>query len=195
MFKQAVICSVVGFIISCAPSPTFVINPPTTEEPKRVVPVAIDVSFTQAEKQELYKAIEDWNFALNGQMTLKVYTQNFDMEDTTIEYIYNANGVMLLKVSKVGSPMLSIDENTLAITSHIGVGHEIYFIKDRANVERLRLIADHEIAHVLGAHHSNNGLMQPEFNRYQYSCIDYNAISQVAEYQHLNIERMNWCVK
>lgn len=186
----------VGLVMNCAAySPTFVIHPPTQEQPKRIIPVAIDKNFTPQEKQELELALNDWNFALNGQMLLKIYTDKFDMEDSTISYIYNANGVMLLKVSKVGTVMFNLDENTIAITSHIGTGHEIFFIKEKANVERLRYVCDHELGHLLGASHSNIGLMQLEYNRFEYGCIDYNAVSQVAEYNNLNSEHMNWCKK
>lgn len=186
--------ALLGMVMGCGsiPQPHYTTHASTQQKPSRTIPVAIDIQFPLAQQRELIAAINEWNVALNGQMVLTVYTDRFNMEDKSISYIYNSKGVMLLSVSHLGNPMLHLDVNTIAITSHIGTGHEIYFLKEKMENHSVRKVALHEIGHFLGAHHKA-GLMQLEYNEENYNCIDYDAVSQVANYNELNINQMNWC--
>lgn len=175
------------------PQPHYTTHTPSQQISTRIIPVAIDIRFSVDQQKELKKAIDEWNVVLNNQMRLDVYTDRFDMEDRTISYIYNAKGVMLLSVSHLGNPMLHLDVNTIAITSHIGTGHEIYFLKEKMENHSIRKVALHEIGHFLGSYHRHTGLMQLEYNEEAYSCVDYDAAVQVANYNELNINQMNWC--
>lgn len=177
---------------SCAPTISYTTHPPS-HTCRRIIPVAIDNNFSQNEKDQLFLAINDWNESLNRQMRLTLYTDRFNMEDSTISYILNANGIMLMDVPKLGSVMQNLDDNLIAITDHIGNGHKIWFVKEKATSDRIRYIALHEIAHILGASHTNSGLMKREYDRLSYSCIDWGTISQVAEFNHLDAYNMNWC--
>lgn len=163
---------------------------PTLEQPKRIIPIAIDKNFTQEEQSELWSAIYDWNIALNGQMKLEIHTTVFDMEDSTISYIYNADGILMLKVSKTGSVMQHFDSSTIAVASQNQ--HSIFFIKERLRPMFLKGAAEHEIAHMIGSKHSNHGLMKPEYDG-SIQCIDKETAIQVADYNGLVLERMNWC--
>lgn len=158
-----------------------------------IIPVAIDIGFSPQEQVFLKSAIQEWNHALNGQLQLSIYTDRFNMEDSTIAYIYNAKGFMMLKVSSLGTVMYHLDNDTVAITSHIGTAHEIYFLKEKVGLQRMRQVALHEIGHALGAYHTQQGLMKHEYDAISYDCIDRATVAQVAEYQNLDISKMNWC--
>lgn len=98
--------------------------PVATPQPSRVIPVAIDKQFSPAEEREIEAALQEWNYAFNGQLRFTIYTKAFEMQDSTISYIYNSKGLMLLSVSKLGNVMMNLDDGTVAITSHVGTGHE-----------------------------------------------------------------------
>lgn len=203
VIKNKVCFALLGLVIGCATisQPHYTAHPLSQQTPVRIVPVAIDIQFSPTQQQELKSAIKEWNYALNGQIRLDIYTDRFDMEEKTISYIYNAKGVMLLSVSHLGNVMLHLDTNNIAITSHIGTGHEIYFIKEKMENHSVRKVALHEIGHFLGAYHHQSGLMQLEYNEEAYSCIDYETLLQVVSYNesareeplYLNINQMNWC--
>lgn len=176
----------------CAgPQITYHLDHKYSQTHKREVPVVIDKNFPLEERHQLEGAIVDWNVALNGQMVLNLISSDFDMEEKTISYIYHDDGVMLFSVPKVGSVTYSLDDNVIAITDR--PSHVIYFIKEKATIERIRNVALHELGHFLGAKHTKVGLMQPEYNKLSYSCIDYSTISQVAQFNYLNVDSMNWC--
>ena len=172
--------------------------PVATPQPSRVIPVAIDKQFSPAEEREIEAALQEWNYAFNGQLRFTIYTKAFEMQDSTISYIYNSKGLMLLSVSKLGNVMMNLDDGTVAITSHVGTGHEIYFLKEKVGVERMKKVALHELGHALGAFHSETGLMQHVYNAQAYTCIDYQTALQVATYQTtqgypMDVASMNWC--
>src|ERR1700729_1851866 len=90
----------------------------------RQLPVALDIGFSTTERETLHQAINEWNRVLNGQMKLVIYSDRFNMEDSTLSYILNSNGFLILKVSKIGSVMYNLNDDTIAISDHIG-GHII----------------------------------------------------------------------
>jgi len=182
-------------VMSCEATvaPHYTAHTVVIPQASRIIPVAIDIQFSPAEQRQLEQALQEWNKSFNGQMQFSVYTNHFNMEDSTISYIYNAGGLMLLSVSKLGNVMMNLDDGTVAITSHVGTGHEIYFLKEKVGLDRMKKVALHELGHALGAYHTPTGLMQHVYNAEAYSCIDYTTVQQVAQYQHLNAETMNWC--
>jgi predicted Zn-dependent protease len=172
---------------------TYVRHPASSAAPKRVIPVAIDINFSPEQKQQLQAAISEWNYSLNGQMRLDIYVDHFNMETDTISYIYNARGFMILLVSRYGSVMFNLSDENRAISTGVGNGHEIYFLKEKVALDRIKPVAMHEIGHILGAYHRPTGLMRHEDDPVAHSCIDYETIKQVAEYNGLDAETMNWC--
>ena len=181
-------------LTACTVEPKFVIHPPTSYSPKRVIPVAIDTTFTEQEKEQLLLSLTDWNLALNNEMVLKVYTDHFDMAQSDIDYIYSTNGFMMLKIDALGPVARNLAPNIVAMTENIG-GHIIYFIAEKIRIPQVRYRAGHEIAHILGAEHTNYGFMKREYDPLSYACIDFNTISQVARFNGLDVQRLNWCVQ
>jgi hypothetical protein len=51
----------------------------------------------------------------------------------------------------------------------------------------------HEFGHVLGAGHDQVGLMAPVYSAAASRCIDRDAVSMVANAQHLPMRQLNWC--
>lgn len=181
------------FILGCnLGEPKFTNHMQYSHSPLRTIPVAIDKNFSPLEKDQLLLSLIDWNVSLNGQIKLLPYSFEFDMSKSDIDYIYAANGFLLLKVSALGPVAKNLESDISAMTDGIG-GHIAYFIAEKINLDQLRYKADHELAHLLGAVHTNYGLMRREYGNYSYICIDYNAIKQVANYNKLDINQMNWC--
>lgn len=174
--------------------PHYTTHPSISQVPLRIVPLALDIRFSHEEHQQLHKAIDEWNMALNNEMRLDVYTDAFDMADEDIKFIYDHHGAMLLSVPKSASPVKFLNSDVRAAAYGIGLDcNTIYFIQEKVDAARIHNIALHELGHLLGAEHTHYGLMLFRDDPVQHQCIDYSAIEQVATYNHLNIQALNWC--
>lgn len=188
-------CLFLVVLMACgAPTFTYTTHVSYQVSPARYIPIAIDNAFTHEEVGKLKEAIEEWNRSLNGQMVLSVYTTDFNMQDNILYYITNARGILMLKVSRYGSVMFNLENENVAITSGIGMdAREIYFLREKTHIETIKSVALHELGHALGATHRSFGLMKHENDPAAHSCIDWETVKQVAEYNHLNPNTMNWC--
>lgn len=175
-------------------SPHYTTHPSTAQIPLRVVPLALDIRFPLDQRQELHKAIDEWNVALNSEMRLDIYTDAFDMADDEIKFIYDHQGAMLLSVPKSASPVKHLRDDLRAAAYGIGIDcNTIYFIQEKITAARMHNVALHELGHLLGAEHTHSGLMLLQDDPVQHQCIDFSAIEQVATYNHLNLQALNWC--
>jgi predicted Zn-dependent protease len=151
----------------------------------------VDRNFPKTQQQEILKAINEWNVALNGQMVLQVVDLDFDMEVDKITRVMNENGIMILSVPSYGAVMRLIDDGSLAgKTDRIG-GNVVYILNDRVNEKTINVIALHEIGHLLGAEHSGQGLMRSSYH--PNLCIDKETIEQVARFNGIDVNKMNYC--
>lgn len=153
----------------------------------------IDKDFTPVELKEIIRAVNEWNRALNKEMTLNVVDISFDMEPSKIEECLKENGIMILKVPSYGTVMHLVDDGTIgAKTDSIG-GHVIYLLSDRITDKSVFAFTLHEIGHVLGAEHTEAGLMHPRYSPSKNYCVDKEAINQVASFNGLDAKRLNYC--
>jgi len=171
-----------------------------TPIPVKTINIWIDKDFGEGDQIAIDDAIKQWNYALNGYVKLEVVSTKFDMEPEIIRTVLNGGGWLLLKIQE---PNSMIDDGpvengvpksyTLAWANAIG-GNRIYFIRNRLKNEWMVGVALHEMGHLLGAQHDDVYLMAPHYNWEDYRCVDYEALKRVAEYQHIPMSKLNYCV-
>jgi hypothetical protein len=153
----------------------------------RVIPIWIDDEFSRRDKEEIGKGIEEWNYALNGH----------------IRFIVSGDrcGDKCWKIYKIKSWEDKVKEEDKIHDSHgilgwamMGMG-EIYLVRDRMDDDQVFGVTMHEVGHLLSkGEHAREYLMQPYFHWRESRCIDYNALSMVAETQGLQMGDLNYCV-
>lgn len=175
--------------------------PGYSSAPLKEYKVWVDKNFGEADKVAIDDAIKQWNYALNGYVVIKVESYNFDMEPEVLRSIMNGNGWVFLKIDST-SPLIDDGEKgpdgkpkfyTLAWVNSIG-GNRMWMIRDRLSNRAVVGVTLHEIGHLLGSDHDKVYLMQPHYNWEDYRCVDYESMLRVAAYQHLPMDRLNYCV-
>lgn len=183
--------------MSCAHGPMpyhYVRSAPDNVQALRVIPIWIDKNFGEADRISLEDAIDQWNYALNGYVQLRVVSWNFDMETSVVERVMHGGGWMILKIDSNSTFTHDAPNHwTLAFANDIG-GNRIYFIRDRIQNNWMTGLAMHEMAHLLGAKHDGQDLMQATFDWETFRCVDQATVSEVADYLHLPMSRLNYCV-
>jgi predicted Zn-dependent protease len=153
--------------------------------------VMIDRDFNKEEQSEILKVIQEWNWALNGTMKLEVVSTSFDMRPDEIERCLRENGIMILRVMSYGDVMRYVTDGDVAGKVEKIGGNIAYLLEDKLTLDKVNVIAKHEIGHLLGSEHTLHGLMQ---ERYQPGlCVDKNAVEQVAQFNGLELSKMNYC--
>ncbi len=165
------------------------------EHPSKTISIWADKNFGEADRVEIDDAISQWNFALNGVIQLRVISYDFDMEPEILSRVMvKGDGWLFLKIS--GSSTFIHDSQgatTLAFVNEVG-GNRLYIIRDRVANEWVRGVVMHEIGHLLGATHDNIYLMGKYYNFTYYRCIDEGTIKMVAEYEHIPVSKLNYCI-
>lgn len=163
--------------------------------PKRTIPIWIDKNFGNADQVEIQKAIDKWNYALNGYIVLKVVNNKFGMEISEIEEQKREKGWLFLRVDS-NNPIVPIVKNnrrTLGWANEIG-GDHLYIVRDLIGNEDVYGITSHEIGHLLGSAHTDGFLMNETYSKLSAQCIDVKAVENVSRYQNIPIEHMNYCI-
>jgi hypothetical protein len=147
--------------------------------------IYVDKGFGRGDRIEINRAIEQWNYVLNGFLYLRVESWEYEMEPV--------EGYLFLKIDHTVSfiPVASTGE-TLAFVDTIG-GRLLYLVRDRLGNEDVYPIMLHEIGHLLGAKHGQK-LMLPIYDRAEYQCIDGETVSAVAQHNGYDFSKMNHCL-
>lgn len=165
-------------------------SPPSAPSIRKRI-VFIDKDFTPTEQKEIVRAINEWNWALNKEMSLDIVDLQFNMETDKIQKCMAENGIMILRVSSYGSVMHLVDDGDLAGKTDAIGGHVAYLLSDRVNDKTINVIIKHELGHLLGAEHTAHGLMRSNYR--PNLCIDRETIEQVANYNGLDVNKLNYC--
>jgi hypothetical protein len=166
-----------------------------TGTPVREIPIWIDKNFGEADKVEIDKAIDAWNFAMNGYVILKVVDTHFDMEVSKIVEQVNKGGWLFMKVDSTNKMIPPQDEKgywTIGFTEQLG-GHHMYLVRDRIGNDDVFGITMHEIGHLMGSPHVGQRLMYPHYTRARFQCIDYATQVKVAKFFDIPLEGLNYC--
>jgi len=174
---------------------------------KRNIPIYIDKTFSTTDKLAIDNAISQWNYALNGQIKLRVVNYNFDMEPTLIMQSRRGQGWLILKVNSDNyaipddvpykqCKLIKGCVSTLAWADRVG-GSVIKVIRDRISADAVETITLHEMGPLLSLTHNEadlESLMYPRYGKLRYLCIDYDSVMRVANAYGLNLSLMNYCV-
>lgn len=162
----------------------------------REIPIWVSKDLGEADKIEISRAVEQWNFVLNGYVHLDIVDTHFDMEISAIKESVKKGGWLIMPIDSKSS-LIPIQTKpglwTLAFVESIGGSH-MYLVRERLGNEDVFGVVMHEIGHLLGAPHVGHKLMFNIFTRYRYQCVDYETAKAVAEYQGIAPEDLNYCV-
>lgn len=173
----------------------------------QIMSVYIDKDFGEADKVEIAKALEQWNFALNGNAKFLIASQDFDMsEDSVLRDVQIGKAFLILKVNS-NNPIVDAADSVVrqykpqatgkdlswGFTTSIG-DHKVYLVRDRMNNGDIFYITMHELGHALGAEHTTDGLMYRLYSQDKFQCVDWLAIKQVAEYHGWDLGSINYCI-
>lgn len=170
-----------------------------TESQVKIRKIYVDSAFGDADAVAIQDALNQWRYALNGYYDFKTIT--IDVVHGSLEPLKEATSGRAWIFLKIDSqnPLVVFHDTSqmksLAFVEKIG-GSILYMVRDRVNNESVRGVMMHEIGHLLGATHrwDNNNLMDPSYYDSNSQCIDQETLEQVAKYQGIPAENMNYCI-
>ena len=196
MKKLLALLVVVIGLLGCADRNTlhYYVNTPSNNVSARKIDIYVDSEFGAADKVAIDDGIKQWNYALNGQIEMRVRSWDFKMEPSILK---DPNAWFILKI-KSDSKLLSGNvvpnqKIVLAFADKIG-GHYIYMVRDRIWNEDVKGITMHELGHLLGSEHVGTHLMHDTYVRNKYVCVDYASAESVSKAQKLEMDSLNYCV-
>lgn len=160
----------------------------------RSIPIYIDQNMGEADKVAVQQAIEQWNYALNGNVVLYVASWKYMGEIDEIKQIHQNHGIIIQNLTGLQAVEHNKGERVLAFVNDIG-GWVINVIRERIHNDDVKSVLLHEIGHILGAYHREHDLMQPIFDPDNYHCIDLDTLKQVADRQGFDYHKGNYCFK
>jgi|SRR5579859_2080571 len=154
----------------------------------------IDKEFGEQDSLSIADAVEQWNYSLNGQITLKIMDERFWMQNEIIERVMNGGGWLILKIDDKSAWVRGWKGyKVLAFADKVG-GNRIFIVRDRIRrQEEVRGIAMHELGHLLGSNHLDDGLMSVPYSDKDSQCIDQKTVDAVANFRNLNLKNLNHC--
>jgi Matrixin len=169
-----------------------------------IYPIYVDARFTEDQDKDIENVITEWNFALNGSMTLEVISWNFNPSSTlgqeTARQIHRSGEGLIMLACHDDDPLFDEEEDNikgkLAFTNGMGPDANLLVVLiDHMGYRDWRPILLHEFGHALGADHVNaeGNLMFPANSPMQVSCIDKITMLQIATVQHLDKNHLNYC--
>jgi hypothetical protein len=141
--------------------------------------VTIQNVFAPEQKERISAAIETWNYAFNGNLTLE---QGVESDDCQI-YIYSMS-------RKVAIEKYNRNEKVLGFASN----NNIVIIDDINDLHIFYGTLLHEFGHVFHAKHvaDEESLMYAKLESDR-ACVDKATIIQISQYYGYELQTLNWC--
>jgi hypothetical protein len=169
-------------------------NHPARAATGRTLNLYVDHDFDPRERDRIVSALRQWNHVLNGMIRLEAKLLPQDVSAADLQRLKRSGGWLVLRVdSRHRIAHSGEGKDALAVTVGGTGGGVVYVISDRIGGRDLSGVVMHEFGHVLGAGHGQRGLMAPVYSLDGARCIDYAAVSLVAQAQRLPVNSMNWC--
>lgn len=166
------------------------------------IPIYVDQRFDKNQREDLIRAVEEWNHVLNGYLRIRVLTWDYKIGSPEATQISNSiertqQGIVILSV-KNDDPILALYkvDTALAFVDVIGdAAHVLVIIPERMGTRPWHMVLMHEFGHALGASHVNSpSLMFPITDGdLMINCADKITAAQIATYHHMNLEYLNYC--
>jgi hypothetical protein len=167
----------------------------------RVVKVYVDVTFGIDEVDQIGDALGRWNETLNGALILRLENRSIMMEQSLLTEIVGRGDYIIFSITSSQSVVADtvtykdgkeLRARTLAYCDQVG-GHYVYLLMDRLSLENIRWVMMHEIGHLLGAEHQEDGLMYRYYRGNNYRCVDRHTLEQVSRAQKINLSQLRGC--
>lgn len=152
--------------------------------------VYIDIDFRVSEREKIERVVREWDNAIGGMRIEVVGNYRGD----GIGEIVRRRGII---IKKIGAEHYLVDDTggrALAFTDAIN-GSVIYIIRGRVSEDILEPVIRHEMGHIMGVEHQDDGLMYYRFNLFDYQCIDEKTIDSVVRVWKLDKRGMSYCVR
>jgi hypothetical protein len=182
-------------------------NRPYTNRPAHtgrteVISIRIDHQFDPSEQFKVLKAIEEWNYVLNGHIRLDVSSVSFGAVA-----LRPAPAMPVVPAVSTGSKNWVIahaagrgqdrgnSSEIVAVTQRLPSGGGLMILYDDA-IGRADLgnIVLHELGHVLGLDHDPaTRLMSANYLADRQGCVDELTVKALAALKGLPIDGLNWC--
>ncbi len=163
---------------------------------KETYTVLIDQRFSDADRDSISQAADEWNTALNGYAVFEVRAADVVAEAPRVAAGRGPTAVTWLVVRIDGWPVTrDSGEHVLAHTIPLEQGGGVISVfAERRARQRLDRIMLHEFGHALGLEHDpSSHLMSARYSSSEQACIDKAAVEQLAALKHWPIDQMNWC--
>lgn len=191
-------------LASCAPGLYEYHNVSQAEfhEAYRVIPLYVDGRFTKEQRIDLSDAVNEANYMLNGNLRIEVKKWSLDIESEEGKKISETiskthEGILVLSLSEDDPKIEELvkDNGMLAFVNALGERANILVVvNDRIGNRDLKTIFLHELGHALGAQHTSaTSLMYNYYGSRQTKCFDRITVAQIADYNNLDLNTMNYC--
>ena len=150
----------------------YYLDQPLVEEVEtKVMKVYIDIGFNDWERNEIWRAMGRWNKVLNGYKRMEDGGY-FLMEIEKIKEAESGGVYIIIKLDK-GSSLIRNESGkiTLGFTDAIG-GKYLYLVSSYIGEGDLYGVVLHEFGHLMGARHTDLGLMRASYMLCSAVCVD-----------------------
>jgi hypothetical protein len=158
-----------------------------------VITVRIDQQFKPADHARILRAIQEWNYALNGHIRFDVSAVPFGTPGAASPPRTGRDWVIAHAPGR--GPSRGTRGVVLAATQPIpGVGGLMILYADSVGEADLGHIVLHELGHALGLGHDPAALlMSTNYRASIQGCVDEGTAKALASLRSLPLDGLNWC--